>query len=145
MSDWQLRMLYDGQCPFCRMEVRWLSRWDRKGHLLFEDIWNAEFDPAVYGLTREQVNGIIYGVSHDGEVVSGVEVFRQAYRILGMGWLIAPTGWPGLRPIFDSAYRLFARNRGRLARLIGKDCQGDTCSVNQSATFAEEPVSRKRG
>ncbi len=31
MTDWTFNLLYDGDCPFCMMEVRWLGRWNRRG------------------------------------------------------------------------------------------------------------------
>ncbi len=42
-----------------------------------------------------------------------MEVFRRAYGAVGLGWLPAPSRWPGLRQLFDAAYRVFARNRLR--------------------------------
>src|SRR5579862_4847317 len=118
MNDWRFKMLYDGECPFCLREVRWLRRRNHRGHLAFEDVSTSDFDPTPYRATREELLGVIHGVFPDGKVVSGVEVFRQAYRAIGLGWLLAPTGWPGLRWIFDRLYRVFARNRIRLGALV---------------------------
>lgn len=130
-THWHLKVLYDGQCPFCLLEVRWLGRWNSLGYLAFEDISDPAFDPGNYGLTDEQVMGTLHGVLSDGTIIRGVEVFRQAYRALGLGWLVAPTGWPVLRPLFDTAYRLFARHRVRLGALIGRRCQNGTCSLRK--------------
>ena len=55
----------------------------------------------------------IHGVLPDGTVIEGVEVFRRAYAAVGLGWLIAPTRWPGCRRLTDLAHRIFARNRLR--------------------------------
>lgn len=62
----------------------------------------------------ERAMARIHGVTGSGRVVEGMDVFRQAYRAVGWGWLLAPTGWPLLRPAFDALYRWFARNRLRL-------------------------------
>jgi len=56
----------------------------------------------------------IHGVLSDGSVVEGMEVFRRAYAAVDLGWLLAPTRWPIIRPLADAAYRWFARNRLRL-------------------------------
>lgn len=134
-------MLYDGACPFCRQEVRWLSYWNRNGNLIFEDITGPSFDPAKYGVTFDEVHGTLYGVLADGSIVRGVEVFRQAYKAVGLGWVVAPTGWPLLRPIFDFAYRVFARYRVRLGRLFGRNCSSDSCSVpNRNSVDPTEPT-----
>jgi len=94
VKDWRFKLLYDGGCPFCLLEVRWLQRSNRHGHLAFEDVSSPEFVPSRYGATREELLGVIHGVFPDGRIVRKVEVFRQAYRAVGLGWLIAPTGWP---------------------------------------------------
>jgi predicted DCC family thiol-disulfide oxidoreductase YuxK len=80
MSERQFKLLYDGECPFCCREVRWLRRWNRHGHLDFEDVASPEFDPSRYSKTREELLGVIHGDFPDRRIVSKVEVFRQAYR-----------------------------------------------------------------
>ena len=129
MNEWHFKLLYDGECPFCLREVRWLQRWNRHGHLAFEDVSSPDFDPAKYHTTREELLGVILGVFPDGRMVCKVEVFRQAYRAVGLGWLLAPTGWPVLRWIFDGLYRIFARFRVPLGRLFGRSCASGACSV----------------
>ena len=129
MSEWRFKLLYDGQCPFCRLEVRWLQRRDKRGRLVFEDISTPEFDASLYGLTREDVMGVMHGVFPDGRIVSKIEVFRQAYHAVGLGWLVGPIGWPVLRWFFDVLYALFARYRVSLGRIFGRVCDTDTCDV----------------
>ena len=110
MSDWHIRMLYDGACPACRREVAMLRRRDAEGRILFEDITAKSFDPAAYGLTPEQVMAAMHGVLPDGTVVRGMEVIRRLYQAIGLGWLLAPTGWPVLRWIFDGLYWVWANS-----------------------------------
>lgn len=129
MSQWQFKLLYDGECPFCRIEARWLQRWNRCGQLVFEDISSAAFDPARYGLSLDDVMGVMHGVFPDGRVVRKVEAFRQAYGAVGLGWLLAPTGWPVFRGLFDKLYELFARYRVSLGRLFGNSCSSDRCDA----------------
>jgi len=130
MSQWRFKLLYDGQCPLCRREVQWLQRRNRDGRLAFEDISAPDFDPSRYGVTAEEVMGVMHGVFPDGRIVRRVEVFRQAYRAVGLGWLLAPTGWPGLRWISDWGYRVFARHRISIGRLLGGDsCKTGICDV----------------
>lgn len=125
--DWQLKLLYDGDCPFCRREVNWLARRDRQGAVALEDIAAPGFDASRYGLRQEQVAGVIHAQLPDGRLVNGMEVFRRLYAAVGLGWLMAPTGWPLLRPVFDWAYRVFARHRVRLGELFGRDCDDNVC------------------
>jgi len=111
---WQIELLYDGECPLCSREIRFLRARDcGRGRIRFEDIAAPGFDPSRYGLDAHRVMARIHGVLPDGTVVEGVEVFRRAYAAVGLGWLLAPTRWPGLRALADRAYRVFARNRLR--------------------------------
>jgi predicted DCC family thiol-disulfide oxidoreductase YuxK len=122
-------VLIDGDCPLCKHEARLLERLDKgRGRLELIDITAPDFDPARFGRTHDEVMGHIHGVTPEGEVVTGMEVFRQAYRAIGWGWLWAPTGWPVLRPLFDLAYRFFAKHR---LRLTGRKdaCEDGRCRV----------------
>lgn len=64
-----------------------------------------------------------------GQVHVGMAVFRLAYRAVGLGWLVAPTGWPLLRPLFDRLYGCFARHRIGLGRRFGRPCDSGSCRL----------------
>lgn len=127
-EQWQFKVLYDGECPLCKVEAGWMRKMSRNGALVLEDIAAPTFDPSRYGKTLDELMGSIHGVHRDGRLTVGVETFRQAYRSLGLGWLLAPTGWPILRPLVDFGYRLFARYRLPLGALMGRKCSADRCS-----------------
>lgn len=130
MSDWQFKLLYDGQCPLCRREAQWLQRRNRPGRLAFEDISAPGFEASRYGLTQAEVMGVIHGVFPDGRIVRKVAAFREAYRLVGLGWLIAPTAWPGLRWLSDRGYEWFARNRLTIGKYFGGPvCETGSCPV----------------
>jgi len=131
MESWQFKLLYDGQCPMCRREANWLRRRSRDGRLVFEDISAPGFDASRYGLTNAQVMGVMHGVFPDGRIVTKVEAFRQAYNLVGLGWLLAPTRWPLLRNLADWGYEWFARNRVTIGRWFGggKPCADGHCAV----------------
>jgi predicted DCC family thiol-disulfide oxidoreductase YuxK len=40
-----------------------------------------------------------------------METLRLAYAAVGLGWVMRPTGWPLLLPLFDRMYAGFARHR----------------------------------
>jgi predicted DCC family thiol-disulfide oxidoreductase YuxK len=114
----RFRLFYDGECPICRREVAWLKRHDRLGNLELENISAVGFDPARYGLTRDEVVRVLHGVKPDGVVVRGMDAVREAYRAVGWGWLLSPTRLPGLKSLSDLLYGLFARNRQAWGRLL---------------------------
>ena len=132
LAEWRFKVLYDGECPFCRIEAKWLSSLGRDGQLIVEDIATANFNAARYGTTLPDLMGTLYGVYPDGSQTRGMETFRAAYRAVGLGWLLAPTGWPFTRPLFDLLYRLFAHNRVRMGFLFGRGCKAGRCAIPPS-------------
>ena len=129
MNEVPFKVLYDGQCPFCRREVEWLTRWDRYGRLVTEDITDPSFRAETYGLTQEEVMGVMHGVLPDGRIVRRVEAIQEAYRAVGLGWVVAPLSWPVLGWLADIAYGMFARNRMALGRIFGRGCN-ESCSTS---------------
>jgi len=132
---------FDGDCPFCVREISWLLRRSARhgGRLKAIDIAAAEFDPVAHGADRESFMARIHGRLGDGPLIDGMQVFREAYRAVGLGWLTAPTGWPLLRPLFDLGYRIFARHRVRLGGLFGRSCRDGVCTVPE-----RPPLTRRR-
>jgi predicted DCC family thiol-disulfide oxidoreductase YuxK len=122
-QDWNFLMFYDGACPLCSREVRFLkSRTEkRNAKLVFLDTSTEWFNRSQYGLPES--DKIIHGMLPNGKLVSGVEVFRRAYKEIGLGWLLAPTGWPVLRLIFDRLYLVFAKYRKSIGKCIGGSCE----------------------
>ena len=129
-TGWKLKLLFDGSCPFCALEARWMQRRDKNGFLAFEDISQPDFDPARYNLSREEVMGVMHAVLPDGRIITKLEVFRQAYRHLGLGWVLIPAGWPVFRTLANWGYEIFARYRVPLGRLFGgKACRHGSCAT----------------
>lgn len=110
-QNYPLTLLYDAACPVCALEMDHLRSRDGAGGLVFVDISQPNFDATVYGATFEQLDAEIHGVRPDGSLIRGMEVLRLAYGAAGLGWVLHPTGVGLLRPLFDMAYRLFARYR----------------------------------
>jgi len=132
MNHWRFKLLYDGDCPLCRREARFLEKRNRNGWLAFEDIAAPGFNPALYGATQEELMSVIHGVFPDGRLVQRVAVFREAYRAIGLGWVLAPTAWPGLRWLADRGYEWFARNRMGIGKWLGRGCDSAACVPAQS-------------
>ncbi len=122
VSD-RYQLLYDGACPVCSREVLWLHR-RRPDAIAAVDIAAEGFDPEIFGLDAGQVDAALYGIRPDGSVTVGMDSLREGYRLAGLGWLIAWTGWWPARPAFDAFYRSFARNRMRIGRLLGRQDDG---------------------
>ena len=113
----ELTVLFDGGCPLCVREVTFLRGRDRRGALGFVDIDSLDYDPESHqGISYEEAMGRIHAITASGEVVRDVAVFREAYRLIGLGWLYAPTRWPVLSAVVDWLYGIWAARRLQLTR-----------------------------
>ena len=125
-----LTLLYDGGCPLCLREVRFLRRRDQLRHgeraqLAFVDIDAADYDPLAHqGISYAEAMGRIHAIAADGTVLRDVAVFRRAYELIGLGWVYAPTRWPLMGPLVDRAYDLWA---GWRLRLTGRGSLEELC------------------
>jgi predicted DCC family thiol-disulfide oxidoreductase YuxK len=81
----------------------------------------------------------IHGVLPEGTVVEGLAVFRRVYAAVGLGWLMAPTRWPGLRRLAEWGYRIFARNRLRWTGRAS-DCESGSCRVPPRAAVDRREI-----
>ena len=126
MRKWDVEVLFDGDCPLCRREIRTLQHLDRRSRILFTNIAAPGFDAAALGLDHAALMARIHARLPDGRLIEGVEVFRRLYAAVGFGWLVTLTRAPGVSQLLDLAYRWFAANR---LRLTGRCAEG-TCAVD---------------
>jgi predicted DCC family thiol-disulfide oxidoreductase YuxK len=142
----QLTLLFDGGCPLCLREVTFLQRRDRRLHpeapqLAFVDINTDDYTAAAHGgITYREAMGRIHAIRADGRVLRDVAVFREAYRLIGLGWLYAPSAWPGLRQLADALYGLWARWRLPLTRRPSLDVLCSCRSRSASEAGSEAAV-----
>ena len=132
-----VEVFFDGDCPLCKREIDMLRRWDRHQRIVFTDVAARGFNPAEFGKTFDDFMAHIQGRRlPSGEWIEGVEVFRQLYSAVGLGWLVAPSRLPIVKQVLDFGYRIFARNR---LRLTGR-CTSATCEV-PAVRSKQQPVS----
>lgn len=123
-EHYRVEVFFDGDCPLCLREINALKWFDRRRHQIrFTDIADQDFDPNRVGKTMEQLMSEIHGRTPSGEWLIGVEVFRQLYSAIGLGFLVWPTRLPGISQILDAGYRLFAKNRLRLTGRCHDQCR----------------------
>jgi predicted DCC family thiol-disulfide oxidoreductase YuxK len=147
-----LTLFYDAACPVCSLEMYHLRDASRDGRLRFVDISQPGFDASAHGASAAAMDAEIHGLCADGTMLRGVEVLRLAYDAAGLGWVLRPTGWGPLRPLFDAGYRVFARHRRPISRAAApliaairtlrarqvaermRDCGSGACDVGHGDT-----------
>jgi len=112
-SHWKIKLLYDGECPLCVREVNFLTKKDKgRGIVKFVDIADPNYEPQENGgVDFVTAMGVIHAVLPDGTVIKNVEVFRQVYEELGMGWVYAITKVPVVGKVADWLYGVWANWR----------------------------------
>ena len=147
MKLWKIKLLFDGACPLCVREVKFLKHKDSdRGLIKFVDIAADDYDPADNaGIDFETAMGRIHAVLPDGEIIQNVEVFRQTYDILGIGWVYAITKLPIVGSLADvlygiwADYRLLLTGRANLKTIVAereqrlKSCD-DRCAITNQKT-----------
>ena len=84
----QIDLLYDSECPICQMEVDFLKKRDTNNRIRYTDLSDPSYNPKEHANIRfEDGMRKIRAVLPDGKVVTGVEVFRQTYDAIGLGWI----------------------------------------------------------
>ncbi len=105
---------YDADCGMCSAVVRWLKRFDWRGHIAWAAIQSLEQAPP--GIRFADLEKAAYLVCAPGDNHEGFFAFR---RLLLKLPLLSPLGalmWlPGARLIGVPTYRLIARNRYRIS------------------------------
>jgi len=132
-SPIELTPLFDGGCPLCVREVRFLRRRDRAQRIRFVDIDAEDYQAAAHaGISYRDAMGRIHAIAADGTVLRDVAVFREAYRLIGLGWLYAPTRWPLLSALVDRLYSFWAERRLQLTGRPDLDtlCGDRTCRID---------------
>ena len=74
-----------------------------------------DYNPALHG-NVQFADGMrkLRAVLPDGEVVTGMEVFRKTYEAIGLGWVFHLTKMPVVHEIADTIYDVWAENRLRI-------------------------------
>lgn len=118
--SYEIKLLYDGECPLCMREVNFLRRKDAgTGKVIFVDIADDNYSPDDHaGIDYETAMGRIHAILADGTVITNVEVFQGVYEILGMGWVYALTKIPLIGFFANKVYELWAKLR---FKLTGRD------------------------
>lgn len=123
-------MLYDGLCPVCVAEIRFLQFVQRKKpwRVDFVDISLPGYDGAKHrDVSYEKAMEVMHVIDEKGEVHRGVPAFAVMYSAVGLSWLARLFLWAPVRPLMDRTYAIFARNRLKWTGRA-EECSQGRCS-----------------
>lgn len=123
-------VIYDADCGFCVDQVK------RLRILAGEDF---RFDPLQWhdemtiGITQDELRRELKVILNNGEVYGGADAILRIV-VAGRAWLrwaLPLYRLPGVRRLANYLYRLTARNRYWLSRMLGKDiCDTGSCGIS---------------
>jgi predicted DCC family thiol-disulfide oxidoreductase YuxK len=122
-------VLYDEDCGFCRWSADKLRAWDRRRQLTFASIQSSLGAELLHSVPATERLDSMHAVTPDGRVWSGGKAVRVILAELPGGSALASIA-ATLPSATDRVYRLVARHRNRLGRLLGQRA----CSVDPSRT-----------
>ena len=128
-------VFYDHACPICRGEMLRLKARDRHGRLVLLDINGLAFDAAFWNVTHSDLAASLHVLTANRVWLTGMSAIRHVYAQVGLGWLMAPTGWPLFSSLADRLYRHIAPNRLVISRWLGSaqasvHCSNSACGTN---------------
>lgn len=111
----QIDLLYDSECPLCKLEIEFLKKRDIYQRIRFTDISSPFYDPKQHG-NVQYVDGMrrLSAVLPDNRVITGMDAVRSTYGAIGLGWIFAATKWPIIGQVVDIVYDAWAENRLRM-------------------------------
>jgi predicted DCC family thiol-disulfide oxidoreductase YuxK len=134
----KIDLLFDSECPICAMEVEFLKKRDLHNKIRFTDLSSPSYNPIEHG-NVEFAEGMrkIRAVLPDKTVITGVEVFRQTYKAIGLGWIFDITNIPYIGKAADFLYDVWAENR---LRITGRGDLADVLKEKAEILRNSEPV-----
>ncbi|CRX38239.1 DUF2878 family protein [Estrella lausannensis] len=111
-----LYMLYDGKCPICMRETRFLKK--KNSSVVYVDITSPEFT-SLFSVNYAEAMQQMVALEADGTKHVGVDAFHEIYLRRGLLFMAIALKLPGLEPIWTFFYKIFAKNR---LKLTGRGC-----------------------
>ena len=122
--------LFDGGCPLCLRETKFLKKKDVSNKINFIDINEDSYNPSLYqDISYEKAMSNLHGILENGDIIKGLEVLAYSYKLVGLGWVYYPLKIEFLSPVlkifyqFWAKYRLKITGRSNIKKLCTSECK----------------------
>tara|TARA_B100000524_G_scaffold95846_1_gene45402 strand:- start:67 stop:459 length:393 start_codon:yes stop_codon:yes gene_type:complete len=122
--------LFDGGCPLCLRETRFLKKKDFSNKINFIDINNDSYNPSLYqDISYAEAMSNLHGILENGEIIKGLDVLAYSYKLIGLGWVYYPLKIEFLAPLlrlfyqYWAKYRLKITGRSNMEKLCTSECK----------------------
>lgn len=113
-----LRVYFDSQCPLCQMEMKQLKQHDHEQSIKLIDLHQQNFQQDFPHINVESAMAMLHGELNNGELIYGLVVTCQAWKLVGKHKWLTILRWPGIRTIADAFYLFFAKHRNKISYLL---------------------------
>ena len=126
---YELVLFYDSECPLCVKEMQHLKKKDHWNRIRLVAIQSEEMShyPAI---NVDEAHKVLHGQLASGRIIKGLDVTHKAWSLAGFGYLTGVLRVPVVRPVADQVYKVFARNRHRIAALMTGQSRCSQCSID---------------
>ena len=122
--------LFDGGCPLCLRETRFLKKKDSSNKINFIDINNDSYNPSLYkDISYLEAMSNLHGILENGDIIKGLDVLAYSYKLIGLGWVYYPLKIEFLAPLlrlfyqYWAKYRLKITGRSNIEKLCTSECK----------------------
>ena len=122
--------LFDGGCPLCLRETRFLKKKDSSNKINFIDINNDSYNPSLYkDISYLEAMSNLHGILENGDIIKGLDVLAYSYELIGLGWVYYPLKIDFLAPLlrlfyqYWAKYRLKITGRSNIEKLCTSECK----------------------
>tara|TARA_B100001778_G_C18146519_1_gene431872 strand:- start:42 stop:434 length:393 start_codon:yes stop_codon:yes gene_type:complete len=122
--------LFDGGCPLCLRETRFLKKKDFSNKINFIDINKDSYNPSLYqDISYAEAMSNLHGILENGEIIKGLDVLAYSYKLIGLGWVYYPLKIEFLAPLlrlfyqYWAKYRLKITGRSNMEKLCTSECK----------------------
>ena len=122
--------LFDGGCPLCLRETKFLKKKDSSNKINFIDINNDSYNPSLYkDISYVEAMSNLHGILENGDIIKGLDVLAYSYELIGLGWVYYPLKIEFLAPLlrlfyqYWAKYRLKITGRSNIEKLCTSECK----------------------
>ena len=122
--------LFDGGCPLCLRETKFLKKKDSSNKIDFIDINKESYNPSLYrDISYADAMSNLHGILENGDIIKGLDVLAHSYKLIGLGWVYYPLKIEFLAPLlrliyqYWAKYRLKITGRSKMEKLCTSECK----------------------
>ena len=125
------RLFYDGCCPLCVAEMKKIATKDTTEQIEFINIQQSSVMAQYPNVDPAEANRVLHAITADNQLITGLDVTYQAWKIVGKGWLFKPLTWRWFRFFADPVYFWFAKNRYSISAFLTGNARCESCQIGR--------------